>query len=343
MARSGGMNRQLHDMGFQTMISVWPRFTGGSRFYDFLLKKGWFEHLADGTRPMACHTIAPDRTSTPLTRRPRAGSGNDPRQHCKQRLRSFWADETEPDLPPNGSYFYIGPGTRFFNVYPLFHTAALYDGFRRDLKIARVDPFARCLPGSAAQRGHVLVLRYLANVGHAEAADSYGARFTASGMATGATISVDGNTCRPSIIPSTRRCSTPPMPATTWAIMTIIPNYTRAGSSMPRSSRFSARMAAAAITKSGHMANGGTDTGEVPQAAVYTDALHLLPGYRTYQTGAPYMRALFMDFPNDPKVARLTDEYMFGPAFLVAPVTEQGATSRTSTCRRARLVQLLDG
>ncbi len=42
------MNRQLHDMGFQTMISVWPRFTKGSRYYDFLLKKGWFEHLADG-------------------------------------------------------------------------------------------------------------------------------------------------------------------------------------------------------------------------------------------------------------------------------------------------------
>jgi alpha-glucosidase (family GH31 glycosyl hydrolase) len=40
------------------------------------------------------------------------------------------------------------------------------------------------------------------------------------------------------------------------------------------------------------------------------------------------MRALPMDFPNDPKVADLRDEYMFGPAFLVAPVTEQGATSR---------------
>ena len=47
---------------------------------------------------------------------------------------SFWADETEPDLPPNGSYFHVGPGTRYFNLYPLFHTAALYDGFRRDLK-----------------------------------------------------------------------------------------------------------------------------------------------------------------------------------------------------------------
>jgi len=40
------------------------------------------------------------------------------------------------------------------------------------------------------------------------------------------------------------------------------------------------------------------------------------------------MRALFMDFPDDPSVVDIPDEYMFGPALLVAPVTEQGATSR---------------
>jgi alpha-glucosidase (family GH31 glycosyl hydrolase) len=51
-------------------------------------------------------------------------------------------------------------------------------------------------------------------------------------------------------------------------------------------------------------------------------------GYKTWQTGAPFLRALPLDFPSDPKVADLRDEYMFGPAFLVAPVTEQGATSR---------------
>ncbi len=51
-------------------------------------------------------------------------------------------------------------------------------------------------------------------------------------------------------------------------------------------------------------------------------------GWMTHETGAPYMRALFMDFPNDPKVAELGDEYMFGPALLVAPVTEQGATTK---------------
>jgi alpha-glucosidase (family GH31 glycosyl hydrolase) len=40
------------------------------------------------------------------------------------------------------------------------------------------------------------------------------------------------------------------------------------------------------------------------------------------------MRALFMDFPADPNVTDIRDEYMLGSAFLVAPVTEQGATTR---------------
>ena len=35
-----------------------------------------------------------------------------------------------------------------------------------------------------------------------------------------------------------------------------------------------------------------------------------------------------MDFGSDPNVAEIGDEYMFGPALLVAPVTEQGSTSR---------------
>ena len=66
-------------------------------------------------------------------------------------------------------------------------------------------------------------------------------------------------------------------------------------------------------------------------------------GFHTYQTGAPYMRALFMDFPDDPNVADIGDEYMFGPAFLVAPVTEQGAISRKVYLPAGTdLVQLLD-
>jgi len=51
-------------------------------------------------------------------------------------------------------------------------------------------------------------------------------------------------------------------------------------------------------------------------------------GWQTHQTGAPFMRALFMDFPNDAKAAKQRYEYMFGPDLLVAPVYQQGMTTR---------------
>ena len=40
------------------------------------------------------------------------------------------------------------------------------------------------------------------------------------------------------------------------------------------------------------------------------------------------MRGLVMDFPADQRRADVDDEYLFGPAFLVAPVTEFKARSR---------------
>jgi alpha-glucosidase (family GH31 glycosyl hydrolase) len=35
------MNKQLHAMGFETMISVWPRFVPEDRYYAMLREKGW--------------------------------------------------------------------------------------------------------------------------------------------------------------------------------------------------------------------------------------------------------------------------------------------------------------
>jgi alpha-D-xyloside xylohydrolase len=40
------------------------------------------------------------------------------------------------------------------------------------------------------------------------------------------------------------------------------------------------------------------------------------------------MRALVMDFPKDANTLAISDEYMFGPAFLVCPITSPQATSR---------------
>jgi len=46
------------------------------------------------------------------------------------------------------------------------------------------------------------------------------------------------------------------------------------------------------------------------------------------QTGMPVMRALWLHYPHDPKAVACGDQYLWGRDVLVAPVAEQGASSR---------------
>lgn len=44
--------------------------------------------------------------------------------------------------------------------------------------------------------------------------------------------------------------------------------------------------------------------------------------------GIPIMRPLVLEFPHDPTVFNISDEYLFGSEILVAPILDQGATQR---------------
>ena len=325
------MNRQLHDMGIQTMISVWPRFTPGSRYYDFLLKKGWFIHLADGT---PINGLPYDRAGSDIdTTNPEAARWywETIRDNILSKgFDSLWADETEPDLPPNGSYFHIGPGTRYFNVYPLFHTAALYDGFRRDTQHRALILSRDAYLG--AQRNGAMFW----------SSDIYptwdtlkrqvptGLGFTASGLAYWSNdiggwqyLPDEHHAAHPLLLdPSDARDNVggyddyPELYTRWFEYGSFLPIFRAHGSRLHNEVWSYGKAAEPILEKYLKLRY---------QLMPYIYSL----AYRTHESGAPYMRALFMDFPDDPKVAGLGDEYMFGPAFLVAPVTEQGATSRT--------------
>ena len=47
-----------------------------------------------------------------------------------------------------------------------------------------------------------------------------------------------------------------------------------------------------------------------------------------HENGSPLMRAMFYEFPEDARCWELSDQYMFGPDYLVAPVLEAGCTAR---------------
>ena len=324
------MNKHLHDMGFQTMISVWPRFTKKSRYYDFILKQGWFEHLADGTPTSG---LPYDRagsdvdTSNPDAARWYWGAIRD--NILSKGFDSLWMDETEPDLPPNGSYFSVGPGTRYFNIYPLVHTSAIYDGFRRDVKNRALILSRDAYLGS--QRNGTMVW----------SSDIYptwdafkrqvptGLDFTASGMAYW-TNDVGGW----QYLPAEHHPAHPPLldPSDARENVGGYDDYPELYTRWFEYGTFLPIMRTHGSRKYNEVWSYGKQAEPILEKYLKL-RYQLMPylyslGYKTYQTGAPFMRALFMDFPNDPNIADIRDEYMFGPAFLVAPVTEQGATSR---------------
>jgi len=47
-----------------------------------------------------------------------------------------------------------------------------------------------------------------------------------------------------------------------------------------------------------------------------------------HEKGTPVMRTLFYEFPGDPPCWEVSDEYLFGPDLLVAPVMEAGVRER---------------
>jgi alpha-D-xyloside xylohydrolase len=325
------MNKKLHEQGFETMISVWPRFVPDDRYYSDLLKKGWLIHKADGT-PIDGQPY--DRAGSDIdTTNPDAAKWYWKTIHeniLSKGFDSLWADETEPDLPPNGAYFHVGPGTQFFNVYPWFHTKALYDGFRADEPRKRALILSRDVYLGAQSNGAIFW-----------SSDIYptwdtlkrqiptGLDFAASGVTywsndTGGwqyLPDVHHSAHTPLLDPSDARDEVGgyddyPELYTRWFQYAAFLPIFRTHGSRPANEVWSYGKQAEPILEK-----------------YLRLRYELMPyiyslGYKTWETGAPFMRALPLDFPNDPKVADLRDEYMFGSAFLVAPVTEQGATSR---------------
>ncbi|MEH6406794.1 MAG: TIM-barrel domain-containing protein, partial [Leeuwenhoekiella sp.] len=51
--------------------------------------------------------------------------------------------------------------------------------------------------------------------------------------------------------------------------------------------------------------------------------------YQNHKTGLPIMRALVLEYQDDPNVYEITDQYLLGDDFMICPVTTKGAQTRT--------------
>lgn len=326
------MNDELHKMGFHSMISVWPRFAPGSRYYDMLQKNGWFYHLADG-RPTTTNEQPGNMTGSNLDMTNPAALRwfwqTIDQNIMSKGFDAVWTDETEPDIPPNGSYYYLGPGTEYFNLYPLYETGMVYVGMRRDMHV-RPLILARAAFTGAQQNDAVFWSSDISPTWDTlQRQVPAGLDVTASGLPYW-TDDVGGFWG----LPAVHHPVHPPLidPSTARANVGGYDDYPELYVRWFQYGTFLPIMRTHGMRRWNTVWSYGDQATPILEKYLrlrYALAPYIYSlAYQTYQTGAPYMRALFMDFPRDPNVDALTDEYMFGPDFLVAPVTHQGQTSR---------------
>ncbi len=327
------MNKHLHDMGLKSIISIWPRYETAGRYFNELDAKGYLLKDKEG-KTVDGLGYRSDRTGGLID-----ATNPDARtwywEHARDNILSHgfdypWLDETEPDLVPDGYFYSIGSGDRFHNVFPLLHVEGVQQGMRAWKPNTRTLILARAAYLGSQRTGALFWSSDIDPTWEALARQvPTGLNMTASGIAywgndIGGWQGLPQTTIatHPLLDPSDARDVVGhdddyPELLTRWfEYGTFLPTLRLHGSRSHTEIWAYGKPAEAVMAKYDKLRYE-----LIPY--IYSQAK------KTYDTGAPFMRPLWMDFPNDPAVANIGTEYMFGPDFLVAPVTQQGQTEKS--------------
>ncbi len=327
------MNKHLHDNGMRSIISVWPRFEKDGRYFAELDSKGWFLKNKDGKTQDGL-PFRSDRVGALIdSTNPEARKWYWEHMRDNVLAHAFdypWLDETEPDLVPDGFFYSIGTGDRFHNLYPLVHVEGVADGLRAWKPNERVLILSRAAYLGSQRTGALFWSSDIPSTWEAlQRQIPTGLNMTASGIAYWGN-DIGGWQNVPPVSSTDRAPLIDPKGSETVVGQNrdypeLLVRWFEYGTFLP-TLRIHGQRSATDIWSYGPAAE---------QILASYDKLRyrLIPylysaAKETYDTGMPFMRPLWMDFATDPNVANLGTEYMFGPALLVAPVTEQGQTTK---------------
>ncbi len=307
---------ELHKANMHGMISIWPLYGDGTKNFDamkskeFLTTVKWdnfvthtFDTYYDAHNPKA-RELYWDQARDSVVKR----YGWD----------AWWVDQCEPD---NGSLlderrkavFSVGKGLDYFNTYSLEHSKGIYQGWRRDIPNKRVFCLIRQSFAGEQRNGAVLWSSDISSTfSSLRNQVPQGINACASGIPYWTSdiggymshVSKDG-------IPD-------------WTL----PQYREL---FTRWFQFGTFCPIMRIHGKGERALFSKNWDENTRAVLLKyDKLRyrLLPyiyslAAKTTFDNYTMMRSLAFDFRNDPNVYKINDQYMFGPAFLVNPVTKQ--------------------
>ena len=312
-----GMIDQLHAENFHLMISVWPFFEPGSAVYDEMEKRGWFvDKFKFAKPPYHTNGMAVYDATNPEARKYYWQLMD--KALFNIGVDAWWLDTTEPETEGQeenillGHKLAAGSGDRYVNIYPLMTTGAVYDGQR-----------------SASDKKRVFILSRSAFAGD----QRYGV------TAWSGDINSDFFSFRRQI-PAGLNFALSGIPYWTTDIGGFVsadpgdPAYRELFIRWFQYGTFNPilRVHGTRKTDQNELWSYGPDAQKI---LVSFDRLRyrMLPyiyslAWKTTSESYTPMRPLVMDFRSDVRAQNIGDQFMYGPAFLVSPVTEPDATTR---------------
>lgn len=310
-----GMFDTLHANHFHVMISVWPSFRPGSKTYDDMDKKGYFiaKSVTPGFHPAG---QAIYDTFNPAARKYYWNLMDD--GLFKLGADAWWLDTDEPETEDRETNILVtnkvslGSGARYANAFPLMHTTGVYQGQRAETDQKRVFILSRSA-FAGEQRNAITVWSGDINADWV---------FLKKQISAGLNYSLSG---------------LPYWTTDTGGFVTGNPDDPKYRELFVRWFQFSTfnpilRVHGTRVPDQNELWSYGPESEKI-LVAFDTLRYRLLPyiyslAWMTTSQAYTPMRALVMDFRTDTRAANIGDQFMYGPALLVNPVTEPAVSVR---------------
>jgi alpha-D-xyloside xylohydrolase len=310
-----GMVDELHKHNFHLMISFWPYFRPGTKTYEDMEKRGFF---IDKTKVAGFH---PEGQALYDAFNP------DARKYYwnlidtalfKIGADAWWLDTTEPETEGRETNILvtnkvaIGNGARYANLYPLMTTTGVYEGQRNATDQKRVFILSRSAFAGSQRTGTAV---WSGDVNSDWV-------FFKKQIPSGLNYSVSGLPYWTTDIGGFL-IGNPDDPA----YRELFVRWFQFGAFNPIF-----RVHGTRTNNQNELWSYGLDAQKI--LINFTRLRYRLLPYiyslawmATNEAYTP-MRALVMDFRTDDRSANIGDQFMFGPAYMVSPVIEPGASSR---------------
>lgn len=325
------MIEELKSMGIQLMVSIWPTVETDSENYEEMLENGY---LIRCDRGVDTSFIFLDKKTLPFDATNPEARGyvwaKVKEHYYDAGVRLFWLDEAEPEynIYDFDNYrYYSGPCLQTGNIYPSCYSQAFYDGMKAAGQTNIVN-LVRCAWAGSQKYG--------ALVWSGDIPSTFGSM--KNQLAAGLNMGIAGIPWWTTDIggfyggdPTNPEFQELFIRWFQWGA--FCPVMRLHGDREPRQPQYG--------TTGGYFCASGADN-EVwsygPEAfEICKKYLRLREEMRDYTRklmeeahtkGLPLMRAMFVEFPDDPVCWELEEQYMYGDKYLVAPILNLGQRAR---------------